>query len=39
VKDGKIITLVRDEEWHGYMKRGQIIDFGKAVVMPGLIDV
>ncbi|KAJ8428873.1 hypothetical protein Cgig2_010815 [Carnegiea gigantea] len=39
VKDGKIITLVRDEEWHGYMKRGQIIDFGTAVVMPGLIDV
>lgn len=39
VKDGKVITLVREEEWHGYMKRGQILDFGEAVVMPGLIDV
>lgn len=39
IKDGKVITLVREEEWYAYMKRGQILDFGEAVVMPGLIDV
>ncbi|KAK9681942.1 hypothetical protein RND81_10G038600 [Saponaria officinalis] len=39
IKDGKIVTVVRQEDWRGNEKRVQIIDFGEAVVMPGLIDV
>ncbi|XP_021726435.1 allantoinase-like isoform X1 [Chenopodium quinoa] len=39
IKDGKVFSLVKEEDWHGYIRKGQIVDFGEAVVMPGLIDV
>lgn len=39
IKDGKVFSLVKEEDWHGYIRQGQIVDFGEAVVMPGLIDV
>ncbi|XP_011027852.1 PREDICTED: allantoinase [Populus euphratica] len=39
VKEDKIVSIVKEEDWHGNLKRGQIIDYGEAVVMPGLIDV
>ncbi|KAF8413896.1 hypothetical protein HHK36_001891 [Tetracentron sinense] len=39
VKGGSIISVVKGEEWHGKVGRGQVIDYGEAVVMPGLIDV
>jgi allantoinase len=39
VKEEKIVSIIKEEDWHGNLKRGQIIDYGEAVVMPGLIDV
>ncbi|CAK7350610.1 unnamed protein product [Dovyalis caffra] len=39
VKDENIVSIIKEEDWHGNLKRGQIIDYGEAVVMPGLIDV
>ncbi|GAV77921.1 Amidohydro_1 domain-containing protein [Cephalotus follicularis] len=39
VKGGNIISIVMEEEWHRNSKRGHVIDYGEAVVMPGLIDV
>lgn len=38
VKGGNIISVV-EEDWQGIVKTGQVIDYGEAVVMPGLIDV
>ncbi|KAG5561646.1 hypothetical protein RHGRI_004640 [Rhododendron griersonianum] len=38
VKGGNII-LILEEDWQGNVKTGQVIDYGDAVVMPGLIDV
>ncbi|KAI8567672.1 hypothetical protein RHMOL_Rhmol02G0139900 [Rhododendron molle] len=38
VKGGNII-LILEEDWQGNFKTGQVIDYGDAVVMPGLIDV
>ncbi|KAJ6402072.1 hypothetical protein OIU84_014195 [Salix udensis] len=35
----KIVSIIKEEDWHGDLKREQIIDYGEAVVMPGLIDV
>ncbi|OMO65175.1 hypothetical protein COLO4_31493 [Corchorus olitorius] len=37
VKGGKIISIVKDADWNGKSK--QVVDYGNAVVMPGLIDV
>ncbi|XP_065880138.1 allantoinase [Euphorbia lathyris] len=39
IKEGKIVSIVKKEDLQGYSKVGQIIDYGEAVVMPGLIDV
>ncbi|KAL2932173.1 Allantoinase [Bienertia sinuspersici] len=39
IKDGKVFSLVKEEDWLGYLRLGHIVDFGEAVVMPGLIDV
>lgn len=39
VKDGKIASIVKEEERLWNSKLGQVIDYGDAVVMPGLIDV
>ncbi|XP_074307676.1 allantoinase [Silene latifolia] len=39
INDGKVISIVKDEQWRGITKGDQIVDFGEAVVMPGLIDV
>ncbi|KAG8635361.1 allantoinase isoform X2 [Manihot esculenta] len=39
VKEGNIVSIVKEEDWQGNSKRGHIIDYGEAVVMPGLIDV
>jgi allantoinase len=33
------VSIIKEEDWHGNLKKGQIIDYGEAVVMPGLIDV
>lgn len=37
VKGGNIVSIVKEEDWHGKSK--EVIDYGEAVVMPGLIDV
>lgn len=39
VKGGKIIAVVEGDNWRGNAWSHQIIDYGEAVVMPGLIDV
>ncbi|CAN6683321.1 unnamed protein product [Malus baccata var. baccata] len=39
IKDGKIASIVKEEEKHGKIKSEIVIDYGEAVVMPGLIDV
>ncbi|KAI4371068.1 hypothetical protein MLD38_019342 [Melastoma candidum] len=38
VKDGLIVSVVEAEDWTGSPNRAEVIDFGEAVVMPGLID-
>ncbi|KAL5575429.1 hypothetical protein UlMin_017128 [Ulmus minor] len=39
VKDGKIVTIVKEEEKLSNSLLGKVIDYGDSVVMPGLIDV
>lgn len=39
VKRGSIISVVDEVTWQGTVKNVEVIDYGEAVVMPGLIDV
>ncbi|CAH9093604.1 unnamed protein product [Cuscuta epithymum] len=39
VKGGSIISVVDEVTWRGTVKSGEVLDYGDAVVMPGLIDV
>ncbi|KAK6124334.1 hypothetical protein DH2020_041904 [Rehmannia glutinosa] len=39
VKGGKIISVVEGDDWRGKTWSNQVMDYGEAVVMPGLIDV
>lgn len=39
VNGGSIISVVDEVTWHGTVKNVGVIDYGEAVVMPGLIDV
>ncbi|XP_021902182.1 allantoinase isoform X2 [Carica papaya] len=39
VREGNIISIFKEENWDGKSNGRQVIDFGEAVVMPGLIDV
>lgn len=39
IKDGKIASIVKEDENHGKIKLENVMDYGGAVVMPGLIDV
>ncbi|XP_057949263.1 allantoinase isoform X2 [Malania oleifera] len=39
VREGNIASVVKEEDWLGNVRRGQVVDFGEAVIMPGLIDV
>ncbi|CAA0817922.1 Allantoinase [Striga hermonthica] len=39
VKGGKIVSVVEGDDWRGKTWTNQIMDYGEAVVMPGLIDV
>lgn len=39
MKEGKIVSIVKEEEKDGKTKLENVIDYGDAVVMPGLIDV
>ncbi|GFP98286.1 allantoinase [Phtheirospermum japonicum] len=39
VKGGKIISVVEGDGWRGKTWTNQVMDYGDAVVMPGLIDV
>ncbi|KAA3478912.1 allantoinase [Gossypium australe] len=37
IKGGSIVSIVKNKDWSGKFK--QVVDYGNAVVMPGLIDV
>ncbi|KAK9056306.1 hypothetical protein SSX86_027396 [Deinandra increscens subsp. villosa] len=39
INGGSIISLVKEKDWREKVKNGPVIDYGEAVVMPGLIDV
>lgn len=39
IKEGNIISIVSEEEWPRNSKTEQVVDYGEAVIMPGLIDV
>ncbi|KAA8519961.1 hypothetical protein F0562_014217 [Nyssa sinensis] len=39
IQGGNIISVVEEGDWQENIRSGQVIDYGKAVVMPGLIDV
>ena len=39
MKDEKIVAVIEGDDWRGNAWTHQIIDYGEAVVMPGLIDV
>ncbi|KAB1206383.1 Allantoinase [Morella rubra] len=39
IKEGKFVSIVKEEDRHWNSKVDHILDYGDAVVMPGLIDV
>ncbi|KAI3800388.1 hypothetical protein L1987_28478 [Smallanthus sonchifolius] len=39
INGGSIISLVKEKDWLEKVKNEPVIDYGEAVVMPGLIDV
>lgn len=40
VKGGIIVSVVKEVDWHKSQRsRVKVIDYGEAVIMPGLIDV
>ncbi|KAA8525044.1 hypothetical protein F0562_011462 [Nyssa sinensis] len=38
IQGGNIISVVEEGDWQGNIRSGKVIDYGEAVVMPGLID-
>uniref|UniRef100_A0A804HM47 allantoinase n=1 Tax=Musa acuminata subsp. malaccensis TaxID=214687 RepID=A0A804HM47_MUSAM len=39
VRDGKIVSVVESDYQKGSLLGGKVVDYGNAVIMPGLIDV
>ncbi|KAK4792953.1 hypothetical protein SAY86_023388 [Trapa natans] len=39
VKGQKITSVLKEKDWHEISKGGHVLEYGEAVVMPGLIDV
>ncbi|KAK2976763.1 hypothetical protein RJ640_030113 [Escallonia rubra] len=39
VNGGNIISVVKEDDWRGNARSKSVLDYGEAVVMPGLIDV
>lgn len=39
MNEGLIKSLIKEEDWQGRVTTEQVIDYGEAVVMPGLVDV
>lgn len=39
VNGGNILSVVKEEDWQGKVRTEQVLDYGEAVVMPGLVDV
>lgn len=40
VKGGIIVSVVKEADWHKKQRsRVKVIDYGEAVLMPGLVDV
>lgn len=36
---GLIKSLIKEGDWQGRVHTEQVIDYGEAVIMPGLVDV
>ncbi|KAL5772451.1 hypothetical protein ACOSQ2_012375 [Xanthoceras sorbifolium] len=39
VEGENIVSIVKEDDWRRKSRTGQVIDYGEAVIMPGLIDV
>nr|XP_048329415.1 allantoinase isoform X2 [Ziziphus jujuba var. spinosa] len=39
IQGGKIVSIVKEDQKRSSSKLGHVIDYGEAVIMPGLIDV
>ncbi|KAL3519737.1 hypothetical protein ACH5RR_017886 [Cinchona calisaya] len=39
IKGGKIVSVLHEDQWQKDVRSVQIIDYGNAVIMPGLVDV
>lgn len=39
VRDGKIVSVVESDYQKGSLLGRKVVDYGNAVIMPGLIDV
>lgn len=40
MKGGIIVSVVKEADWHKKQRsRVKVIDYGEAVLMPGLVDV
>ncbi|KAG6505513.1 hypothetical protein ZIOFF_037869 [Zingiber officinale] len=39
VKEGKIASVIETDNQKGWASGGKVVDFGEAVIMPGLIDI
>lgn len=39
IKGGRIVSVLEEEHWQKSVKSLQVIDYGNAVIMPGLVDV
>lgn len=39
INEGKIVSIVKEEERHGKIMGAHVVDYADAVVMPGLVDM
>lgn len=39
INEGKIVSIVKEEERHGKIMGDHVVDYADAVVMPGLVDI
>lgn len=39
IRGGNIGSIVKDKDQHDKVLKGHVVDYGEAVVMPGLVDV
>ena len=39
INEGKIVSVVKEEERHGKIMGAHVVDYSDAVVFPGLVDM